>query len=202
MCTSHRRSHTHPVAPRQFVCVELGTYCGYSALVLASTLLQYARDLAAVDPDAPPFDFVVYTTEVSSKILTVAQSVFRLARVDARVVPLLLREGAGAPSLSAVLRDDRGLDHIDFLFLDHAKHLYLDDLRDLEDAGLLQAGSRVSADNVVFNRLDAYREHVRILEGAGVVTSRLEEMNLEYSNNLKDGIEMTVYLKDPPTTSA
>jgi hypothetical protein len=32
---------------------------------------------------------------------------------------------------------------------------------------------------------------------AGVVETRLEEMNLEYSNNLKDGIEMSRYLKDP-----
>ena len=72
--------------------------------------------------------------------------------------------------------------------MDHAKHLYLDDLRDLEDARLLRAGSRVCADNVVFNRLDAYRDHVHELELEGVVESRLEEMNLEYSNNLKDGM--------------
>ena len=102
------------------------------------------------------------------------------------------------PALSCALAD-RAVPRIDFLLLDHAKHLYLDDLRDLEGAGLLRAGSRVSADNVVFNRLDTYRDHVRGRVARGEAESRLEEMNLEYSNNLKDGIEMTVYLKDPPT---
>ena len=80
------------------------------------------------------------------------------------------------------------MSRIDFLLMDHAKHLYLDDLRDLEGAGMLGAGSRVSADNVVFNQLDAYRDHMLKLKSRGVVESRLEEMNLEYSNNLKDGI--------------
>ena len=65
---------------------------------------------------------------------------------------------------------------------------YLRDVKDLEGAKLLSAGSYVSADNVVFNRLDEYREHMRKLKLQGVVESRLEEMNLEYSNNLKDGI--------------
>ena len=74
---------------------------------------------------------------------------------------------------------------IDFLLFDHAKNLYLSDLNGLEESGLLKAGSYVSADNVVFNKLDSQ------LQAKGVVETRLDEMNLEYSNNLKDGIEQT-----------
>eukprot|EP00584_Thalassiosira_punctigera_P014500 CAMPEP_0172572792 /NCGR_PEP_ID=MMETSP1067-20121228/135860_1 /TAXON_ID=265564 ORGANISM="Thalassiosira punctigera, Strain Tpunct2005C2" /NCGR_SAMPLE_ID=MMETSP1067 /ASSEMBLY_ACC=CAM_ASM_000444 /LENGTH=404 /DNA_ID=CAMNT_0013365379 /DNA_START=126 /DNA_END=1340 /DNA_ORIENTATION=- len=183
---------------KKFVCVDMGTYCGYSALVLASTLRQFVRD------SKQPFEFHIYTTEVSSKLINVAQSFFRLAKMDAHITTILVKgeednkdEGKKRQMLSEILLKEHGVNRIDFLLLDHAKHLYLEDLQDLENAGLLQKGSRVSADNVVFNRLDAYRDHVHKLVEKGAATSRLEEMNLEYSNNLKDGVEMTVYLKDP-----
>ena len=81
----------------------------------------------------------------------------------------------------------RGVAKINFLLLDHTKDWYLGDQRDLESVGLLTTGSHVSADSVVINRLDAYRECIQRLVGE-LVTLRLEEMNLEYSNNLKDGI--------------
>eukprot|EP00579_Thalassiosira_antarctica_P018862 CAMPEP_0201963804 /NCGR_PEP_ID=MMETSP0904-20121228/9600_1 /ASSEMBLY_ACC=CAM_ASM_000553 /TAXON_ID=420261 /ORGANISM="Thalassiosira antarctica, Strain CCMP982" /LENGTH=447 /DNA_ID=CAMNT_0048510523 /DNA_START=27 /DNA_END=1371 /DNA_ORIENTATION=+ len=197
---------------KKFVCVELGTYCGYSALVLASTLCQLLQDLisssssSSSSSEQAPFEFHIYTTEVSSKLLNVAQSVFRLAKMEHYITPILMPESTIENNthhphsmLSQTLLNQHNVSHIDFLLLDHAKHLYLDDLQDLENAKLLRAGSHVSADNVVFNRLDAYRDHMHKLVLEGVVESRLEEMNLEYSNNLKDGMEMTVYLKDPPT---
>jgi len=110
---------------------------------------------------------------------------------------------SSSQSLSRVLREQYSISKIDFLLFDHAKHLYLRDLQNLERTKLIGKGSHVCADNVVFNRLDTYREHMRRLEqlrivddendgggcsGGGVVVTRLEEMNLEYSNNLKDGM--------------
>lgn len=186
--------------------MDLGTYCGYSALVLAATLRQFVHELrqqqAGSGSGDTPFEFHIYTTEISSKLLNVAQSVFRLAGMEKCITPVLMKPpgDSASRSLSSTLMDDHGVSEINFLLLDHAKDLYLHDLRDVENAGLVREGSFVSADNVVFNRLDAYREHVHELELRGIVESRLEEMNLEYSNNLKDGIEMTVYLKDPPVS--
>ncbi|KAL3823405.1 hypothetical protein ACHAXA_004280 [Cyclostephanos tholiformis] len=240
---------------KKFVCVELGTYCGYSALVLAVALRRFLLDrrkhprrLGGGQSSSTPFEFQVYTTEVSTKVLNVARSIFRLAGMEDCITPILLQEqerhdddreirggdvvdrddgrderdlrqvgkqvvGADesspsshsssySQSLSGVLRGQYSITKIDFLFLDHAKHLYLRDLKNLERSMLIGKGSHVCADNVVFNRLDAYREHMHRLEhtGGGVVETRLEEMNLEYSNNLKDGMEMTVYLKDPPVS--
>jgi len=211
-------------AVKKFVCVELGTYCGYSALVLASTLRQFILDQKQQQQQSSssptePFEFHIYTTEVSTKLLNVAQSVFRLAKMETHITPILIKSHSDSSSsnsnsscgssnnsssnkqqsLSQSLKQV-GVSNIDFLLLDHAKNLYLNDLQDLERAELLRAGSYVSADNVVFNRLDAYRDHMHKLGLRGVVESHLEEMNLEYSNNLKDGMEMTVYLKDPPIT--
>ncbi len=260
---------------RRFVCVELGTYCGYSALVLAVTLrrflLEQQQQRGGAASTSPPFEFQVYTTEVSTKLLNLARSIFRLAGMEGCITPILVQQqdcldarendenkvsgdgidaavvdwngqdepgrqdervsitssdvvvdcdgqdeqghqgqqdslassrssSSSAQSLSRVLREQYSIEKIDFLLLDHAKHLYLHDLQNLERSRLIGKGSYVCADNVVFNRLDSYREHMRRLEqlkivddendggGGGVVKTRLEEMNLEYSNNLKDGM--------------
>mmetsp|Transcript_9713 Transcript_9713/g.18065 ORF Transcript_9713/g.18065 Transcript_9713/m.18065 type:complete len:373 (+) Transcript_9713:85-1203(+) len=187
-----RNDRRDGIANKKFVCVELGTYCGYSALVLASTLrqavLKYGQDA---------FDFHIYTTEVSSKLLNVAMSIFRLAKMKNYVSTILVQEcDPLSTTLKKHLPDDS--DGIDFLLLDHAKPMYLPDLMDLESARLLRKHSFVAADNVIFNRLDGYRNHMKRWEAEGFVETNLEEMNLEYSNNLKDGIEMTVYLRDLP----
>ena len=118
------------------------------------------------------------------------------------ITPILMKSDGQESALADTLQKQHGISNIDFLLLDHAKDRYLEDLQSLETAKLLSAGSYVSADNVVFNRLDAYREHIHQLANQGIVESRLEEMNLEYSNNLKDGVEMTVYLSDPPVVAA
>jgi len=183
---------------KKFVCLDCGTYCGYSSLVLASTLVEIANELQnsiSEDQTEETFEFHVYTTEVSAKLINVAQSVFRMAKMEQYITPILMKAD-GKESLSAVMKQNDVLG-IDFLLFDHAKNLYLSDLNDLEASGLLKAGSYVSADNVVFNKLDAYRYHMEQLQAKGVVETRLDEMNLEYSNNLKDGIEQTIYLKDP-----
>ena len=177
-----------------FNAVDLGTYCGYSALVLCHAIKSTLMELeASGDGRAKCVEFTVYTTEISSKLINVAQSMFRLGKMDKYVRPILVKEGE---ALSGALQSN-GCDRVDFLLLDHAKNLYLSDLTDLETTLLLKAGSYVSADNVVFNRLDSYRDHMANWARAGVVETRLDEMNLEYSNNLKDGIEMSRYLKDP-----
>eukprot|EP00585_Thalassiosira_rotula_P002738 CAMPEP_0196145232 /NCGR_PEP_ID=MMETSP0910-20130528/19596_1 /TAXON_ID=49265 /ORGANISM="Thalassiosira rotula, Strain GSO102" /LENGTH=334 /DNA_ID=CAMNT_0041407125 /DNA_START=26 /DNA_END=1027 /DNA_ORIENTATION=+ len=135
---------------KKFICVELGTYCGYSALVLASTLRQFMQEQEQQNQNQP-FEFQIYTTEVSSKLLNVAQSVFRLAKMEHYITPILVNSDDDASKideaekknrqrrrseLSQTLLNQHGATRIDFLLLDHAKHLYLDDLRDLEDAGL------------------------------------------------------------------
>jgi predicted O-methyltransferase YrrM len=68
----------------------------------------------------------------------------------------------------------------DFCFIDHNKDMYLPDLLRLERAQLIRSGTFVCADNIVFFRLDKYREHMAHLASNGVVTTRLEMSRLEY----------------------
>ena len=215
-----------------------------SSLSLSSDEHRYEKQSPDVETALPPpFEFHIFTTEISTKLLNVAQSMLRLANMEDCVTPILVKEDYDPTNsendnassittkkitesshdgnkgkdniddnvihddelindhevkkerkestvefLSRTLRQQHGVSKIDFLLLDHAKHLYLHDLQTLERCGLVGKGSYVSADNVVFNRLDTYREHMRQLELIGVVETRLEEMCLEYSNNLKDGI--------------
>ena len=71
---------------------------------------------------------------------------------------------------------------IDFLLLDHAKECYLSDLQQLERTGLLQAGTAVVADNVVFFQLDEYRSYVQQQQRHNhTVTTQLVPVALEYS---------------------
>ena len=175
----------------QFTAADLGTYCGYSALVMCHAIRSLLIDMeASGDLRAKYVEFEVVTTEVSSKLMNVAQSLFRLGKMDKFVTCILVKDG---DLLSEVIqthfnKGDGGKNQIDFLLLDHKKAIYLTDLTDLESHNLLRSGSYVAADNVVFNQLDSYRYHMAKLARAGIVETRLVEVNLEYSTNLKDGI--------------
>jgi predicted O-methyltransferase YrrM len=104
---------------------------------------------------------------------------------------------------------------IDFLFIDHDKSLYLKDLQELEASGMIQRGTHVAADNVIFANIHDYRDYMCQQARKGIVKTRLEESFLEYSEPerrlatsidgggdnrretlemLKDGIELSVYL--------
>ena len=175
----------------QFTAVDLGTYCGYSALVMCHAIRSLLLDMEALgDMRAKYVEFEVVTTEISSKLINVAQSLFRLGKMDKFVTCILVKDG---DLLSQVIQThfsngDGMKNQIDFLLLDHKKAIYLTDLMDLESHNMLRSGSYVAADNVIFNQLDSYRHHMAKQAKAGIVETRLVEVNLEYSNNLKDGI--------------
>ena len=86
------------------------------------------------------------------------------------------------------------------------QELYLSDLQALERARMIRKGSFVAADNVVVFAMTAYREYIQQLATAGVVETQLHMGHLEYvrtdmesEQHWKDGMECTIYLKDPPT---
>ena len=78
----------------------------------------------------------------------------------------------------------------DLVFLDHWKDLYEQDLRRIEERGLLREGGIVVADNVgeMFGA-DAYLSYVR---GCGRYDSENRPAHIEYSD-LPDAVEISVY---------
>lgn len=166
---------------RRLVIVDVGTYCGYSAILLAKSVME-------LDPE---LDFHVYTTEISTQNIMVASSMILMAKLQPYITVLPFQPSV--ESLSNLLRTKKIM-QIDFLFLDHAKDMYLEDLQQLERNGFIKKGSHVAADNVVFNRLDGYRNHVMKLANRFVTETRLAQVKLEYSDDIKDGIGASTLL--------
>lgn len=111
------------------VTVELGGYCGYSALRIGAIVSKFGGHLYSIEID--PFNAAIAT-----KILEFAG----LKDVVTVVV------GTVEPRLQ-YLQKQLAIERIDLLFLDHAKEVYKSDLIRLENAGLIQPGSVLVADN-------------------------------------------------------
>jgi catechol O-methyltransferase len=167
--------HQAKKTKRPLIIVEIGTYCGYSAILLAKSVQEIA----------PSLEFQVYTTEVNTQNIMVASSMILMSKFQKSITVMPFQPSI--ESLSGLLKT-KGLSQIDFLFLDHAKDMYLEDLQELERNSFVKQGTYAAADNVVFNRLDGYRNHVFQLQNRGITTTRLAEMSLEYSDDIKDGI--------------
>lgn len=164
-CCSHKSSD------KQLIFVELGTYTGYSSIMISKKLRDLNRD------------FHFYSVEVVKDNAQIAMELVRLAGLQDYISILLLDPEKEV--LSSLL--DRKLRAnspenaaIDFLFIDHDKSLYLSDLQQLERDCFIQKGCYVAADNVVFARIDEYRDYIQKLKAEGVVMSRLVDSWLEY----------------------
>jgi catechol O-methyltransferase len=147
--------------------LELGCFCGYSAIRMARLLGDGGR---------------VVSLELDPRSVRVARAMCELAGLAERVEVVEGSAAARIPSL-------RG--SFDLVFIDHWKGLYLDDLQRIEAASLLRPGSVVVADNVgpLFGA-DAYLAYVR---GCGRYDSRYVRSHLEYHDALEDGVEISVF---------
>ena len=152
----------------KFVLLELGTYCGYSSIMWAETLQKLG------------LDFHVYTVEANPEFIEVSKELIRLAGLESAISVLHL-DIVGKNQAITDLLSANDVCKPDYVFLDHDKHAYLDDLQELEKAKLIRAGVHVVADNVLFARIDNYRRYMQNLAEKGIVQTRLEVGCLEYS---------------------
>ena len=147
--------------------LEIGTYCGYSALLIGTQLATRGGRLV--------------TLEISRRNSAVARRVIEHAglahTIDVR---------------NQVLRDaiDSFQAPFDLVLLDHWKNEYLGDLQRLEAAKLLRPGSIVIADNVGFFRVPDYLDYVR---SCGRYQSRYFVSTVEYNPGLPDGVEVSTF---------
>ncbi|XP_069033889.1 catechol O-methyltransferase A [Embiotoca jacksoni] len=153
--------------------LELGTYCGYSAVRIARLL--------------PPATRLI-TVEMNPEYARVARQVIRHAGLQDKVCVL---EGESA-DLIPKMADMFGIQTFDFVFLDHWKDRYLPDVTLLEDCGLLARGSVVLADNVICPGAPEYLNYIRSNRR---FSSRFYRAHLEYTRVL-DGLERSEYLGD------
>lgn len=151
--------------------LELGTYCGYSTVRIASLLPPNAK---------------LITLEFNPHYASVARQIIAWAGLQDKVQ---LVEGASGDWIPK-MRTEFGVETFDLVFLDHWKDRYLPDTKLLEECGLLRRGSVLLADNVIFPGTPEYLEYVR---SSPHYESQYFQSHLEYTK-VEDGLEKSVYL--------
>jgi catechol O-methyltransferase len=163
--------------PRRLL--ELGTYCGYSAL----------RTVRAMPGDAH-----LWSLEFNPDNAAVARRVLEHAGAADRVTVVVGTLGDGGGTI-ATLESEHGFAEgsLDFAFVDHDKDAYLPDLERILEQGWLRPGARVVADNVKFPGAPRYRDYMREHEGREWRTTE-HETHVEYQTLIKDLVLESEYL--------
>jgi catechol O-methyltransferase len=163
-------------APQRLL--ELGTYCGYSALRTARVMADGAH---------------LTSLEFNEDNAAIARRILEHAGVADRVTVVHGTIGDGTTMGALESEHGFGSGSVDFVFLDHAKEAYLPDLERIVDAGWLHAGSVVVADNVKMPGVPGYREFMSEREGREWRTTE-HETHVEYQTLLKDLVLESEYL--------
>jgi catechol O-methyltransferase len=159
--------------------LELGTYCGYSALRIARIMGAESR---------------LVSIEFSSANATIARRIWNHAGVGDRltvVVGTLADGGATVERLESEHRLTKG--SVDLVFIDHDKNAYLPDLQLIIEREWLHPGSVVVADNVKFPGAPKYRAYMKDAEGSRW-RSVEHSTHAEYQTLLKDIVMESDYL--------
>ncbi|XP_054640058.1 catechol O-methyltransferase B [Dunckerocampus dactyliophorus] len=151
--------------------LELGTYCGYSTVRIASMLQPHAK---------------IITLEFNRDYAAIARQVIAWAGVENKVQLVVGASGEWIPKLKAQF----GVKTFDLVFLDHWKNRYLLDTKLIEECGLLRRGSVLLADNVICPGTPDYLQYVR---SSVKYESQYFKSHLEYTK-AEDGLEKSVFL--------
>ena len=165
------------VQPRRLL--ELGGYCGYSALRTARVM---------------PDDAHLVSVEFLADNAEIARGILEHAGVSDRVTVVVGSIGDGGRTADALEAEHGfGPGALDFLFLDHDKDAYLPDLETIVGRGWLRPGAVVVADNVRLPGAPGYRRYMREHEGGDWRTTE-HSTHLEYQSLIKDLVLESEYL--------
>ena len=158
--------------------LELGTYCGYSALRMA---------VAAPAARIVSIEFNPANAEIARRIL-------EHAGVSGRVTVVVGTLGDGGKTVEA-LRSEQGFrtGSVDFAFLDHDKNAYVPDLQLILREGWLRPGALVVADNVKVPGAPEYRAYMTRNQGKLWRTFE-HETHVEYQSVIKDLVLVSEYM--------
>ena len=167
-----RRQH-----PRQLL--ELGAYCGYSALRMARVMPSHAR---------------LFSVEFLAANADIARRIWDHAGIRDQVTVLVGSLGDGGKTADRLQKEwgfAKGT--LDLVFVDHDKAAYLPDLKLILDRAWLHAGSVVVADNVKVPGAPQYRDFMKDQEGRTWRTTE-HSTHVEYQSLIKDLVLESAYL--------
>ncbi len=158
--------------------LELGTYCGYSALRMAV---------------AAPAGKVV-SIEFSPANAGIARRIHEHAGVSNRITVVVGTLGDGGKTIEA-LRSQHGFSagSVDFVFIDHEKSVYLSDLRLILEQQWLRRGAVVVGDNIKFPGAPEYHAYMKENEGK-LWRSMEHQTHVEYQSVIKDIVLVSEFL--------
>ncbi|MEV0296854.1 O-methyltransferase [Nocardia sp. NPDC050710] len=161
------------------VLLELGTYCGYSAIRIGRAMPERAR---------------LVSIETSPANAEIARAIIEYAGLTDRVSVLVGKIGDDGRTLRTLaIEHDFGPGTVDFVFIDHWKNAYLPDLKTILAAGWLHPGSIVVADNVKMPGAPGYRRFMHEREGRSWRTVE-HKTHVEYQSLLPDLVLESEYL--------
>jgi catechol O-methyltransferase len=164
-------------SPRRLL--ELGTYCGYSALRTARVMRDGAR---------------LVSIEFNPDNAEIARRILHHAGVGDEVTVVVGTLGDDGNTMEK-LESENGFaaEALDFVFVDHDKSVYLPDLKRIVERGWLHPGSIVVADNVRRPGAPDYRAFMHAEEGRTWRTTE-HETHVEYQSLLSDLVLESEYL--------
>lgn len=162
--------------------LELGTYCGYSALRMSRVMPAGAR---------------VCSLEFSPANAAIARRIWDHAGIGDELTVVVGTLGDGGSTIDR-LRAEHGFGDgsVDFVFLDHDKAAYLPDLERILAERWLHLGSIVVADNVKFPGVPQYRAYLDGQQGKTWDTIE-HDTHVEYQSLIKDLVLESEYLGEP-----
>jgi catechol O-methyltransferase len=136
----------------------------------------------------------VYSVELAEANAVNARQIWAHAGVADRVTCVVGTVGDGGHTLDT-LANEHGFTagSLDFVFIDHDKNAYLDDLKSILARGWLHPGSIVVADNVGMPGAPKYREYMRRQQGKLWNTVE-HKAHAEYQSLVSDLVLESEYL--------
>ncbi len=159
--------------------LELGTYCGYSALRMARLMPAGAR---------------LCSIEFSPANAAIARRIWHHAGIGDQLSLVVGTLGDSGSTIDR-LRTEHGFGEgmVDFVFVDHDKAAYLPDLERILGERWLHPGSIVVADNVRFPGAPQYRAYLESQQGTTWHTIE-HDTHVEYQSLIKDLVLESEYL--------
>ena len=146
--------------------LELGVYLGYSTIRILKNLDSKSQ---------------LTSIESNKKFAEIAAEHISISGLSEKHNLIIGRSNEVIPSLN---------EKYDFVFIDHWKDLYLEDLKSLEENNLIKKDAWIFADNVILFNLEDYLSYVR---SSPKYISRFIPTKREYSKSHPDGVEISIY---------
>jgi catechol O-methyltransferase len=115
--------------------LDIGTYCGYSAIVLATAI-----------PGASP---KVTSVEFNPTLAAISRAIIDFAGLSSQITVVVSSAADAIRTRSGDESKEWGRGSVDVVLMDHWERLYVEDAKRLEGSGLLRPGGILLADNVL-----------------------------------------------------